>query len=101
MGKLEYPFYINYDIIVEVQKIAEDGICSKNFIEDLNTLAEDAKLRPHRDMHWELSRLISLYYAPELVMKDKTFAKFHSYLLSLWRQELEKQGQSIENYKGP
>ena len=97
MGKIEYGFYINYDTLLEVQKIVHDGLVSQNFLEEIDNLVEEAKLRPNRDMHWDLARLINLYYAPELIIKDKTFAKFHSYLLSLWRAELEKKGQSFED----
>lgn len=99
MGKLEYSFFINYDTIIEVQKIAKDGLCSKNFLEDLDLLVEDAKLRPNKDLHWDLSRLINLYYSPELIIMDKTFSKMHSYLLNLWRKNLEKNGQMLPDNK--
>lgn len=94
MGNLEYNFFINHKTLLEFQEIAQNGVCSKFFLDDLDTLIEDAAMRPNKDLHWDLSRLMSTYYTPELVVSDKTFAKMHSFLNKLWIEQLEKQGNA-------
>ena len=94
MPNLEYNFYINYQTLLDFQKIAESGMCSRFFLDSLNALVEEASLRPNKDLHWDLSRLMSIYYTPELVVSDQTFAKMHSYLNRLWVEQLEKLGQN-------